>query len=412
MPLPHLSGAFLMTRARQYRSGQRWGLRCPLPEFEPELVIGNVLGPPHYRPSEYAIYVRYNLQAAYWIPPGVDGVNLTLTAKGLDRSVTGLLQEGVVLPEWWRFGQQHDLPDRRRAMTSLFCDTVEAGLRGVLRNDQYREEGRRRMAAAGPRDEVLRQLVPWRKAHKRPAWKPVTEPGDGSPRASKFSGTPWLAAGEAWPPCTGCRRPMQLFVQLNLARFPRQLAGQYGRGLLQLFYCSYTESGECRFPGGYEAFRGPKLVRIVQPEGSARRGTPPVPEGHFPPKTITGWKRLDDYPNHQDHEECGLDYRPDFALGTVRVSCGRPNLLFEHQKSIGLAEAISSALPGDKLAGWPCWVQHPEYPKCPVCRRRMESVFQLDSNDNLPYTFGDLGCGHITQCPEPKEVVTFAWACS
>ena len=30
---------------------------------------------------------------------------------------------------------------------------------------------------------------------------------------------------------------------------------------------------------------------------------------------------------------------------------------------------------------------------------------------NLPFMFGDSGCGYITQCPEHKEVVAFGWAC-
>jgi len=42
----------------------------------------------------------------------------------------------------------------------------------------------------------------------------------------------------------------------------------------------------------------------------------------------------------------------------------------------------------------------------------MQFVFQIDSNDNLPIILGDRGCGHITQCPEHKQILTFSWACS
>ena len=76
-----------------------------------------------------------------------------------------------------------------------------------------------------------------------------------------------------------------------------------------------------------------------------------------------------------------------------------------------IAEEISSAASGDKLFGWPYWVQGVEYPGCPQCGERMEMVFQIDSQNNLPFMFGDTGCGHITQCPVHKEVVTFGWAC-
>jgi hypothetical protein len=41
----------------------------------------------------------------------------------------------------------------------------------------------------------------------------------------------------------------------------------------------------------------------------------------------------------------------------------------------------------------------------------MVHVFQVDSEDNVPFMFGGSGCGYITQCPEHKEVVAFGWAC-
>ena len=67
---------------------------------------------------------------------------------------------------------------------------------------------------------------------------------------------------------------------------------------------------------------------------------------------------------------------------------------------------------GDKLAGYPMWVQGVEYPNCPVCNEQMRLLFQIDSNDNLPYLFGDAGCGHITQCKTHKDQIAFGWACS
>ena len=74
-------------------------------------------------------------------------------------------------------------------------------------------------------------------------------------------------------------------------------------------------------------------------------------------------------------------------------------------ESIGIPEA------GDKLGGWPHWVQSVEYPSCPTCGREMEIVLQVDSEDNIPHMFGDAGCGHITQCPDHPQVLAFGWAC-
>ncbi|HEY7328275.1 MAG TPA: DUF1963 domain-containing protein [Gemmataceae bacterium] len=64
------------------------------------------------------------------------------------------------------------------------------------------------------------------------------------------------------------------------------------------------------------------------------------------------------------------------------------------------AEEIAISQPRDKLAGWPYWIQNVEYPSCPRCGQQMIHVFQVDSEDNIPFMFGDSGCGNITQCPE------------
>jgi uncharacterized protein YwqG len=41
----------------------------------------------------------------------------------------------------------------------------------------------------------------------------------------------------------------------------------------------------------------------------------------------------------------------------------------------------------------------------------MSLVFQIDSNDNLDYMFGDVGCSHVTQCKNHPHQLTIAWAC-
>jgi hypothetical protein len=66
---------------------------------------------------------------------------------------------------------------------------------------------------------------------------------------------------------------------------------------------------------------------------------------------------------------------------------------------------------GDKLGGWPRWIQDPSYPPCPVCRTRMNYLLQLDSNGLCGHQFGDLGAGHLFQCPRHPEQVAFNWAC-
>jgi uncharacterized protein YwqG len=258
-------------------------------------------------------------------------------------------------------------------------------------------------------DEIVRQLEPWRARHRRPAFRPITKDGDASATASKFSGTPWLGENADWPTCSNCKKPPQLFLQLNLETLPKALGQPFGAGLLQLFYCTRDE---CAGMGGWEPF-GDDLsrIRVVQPTGPSTPSSVPSEPGYLPAKQIVGWKEITDLPHPEEHEQLGLKYIYDHKAGTVRLECESLGLAFDEIHEDGLAEKVGMSEAGDKLSGWPYWIQSIEYPACPKCTKRMALVFQLDSNDNLPFMFGDVGCGHITQCPEHKDVVAFGWAC-
>jgi len=258
-------------------------------------------------------------------------------------------------------------------------------------------------------EEIVRTLEPWRARHRRPAWTPVVEAGDGPATGSKFCGTPWVGTDTPWPDCGHCRKPLRLFLQLDLGDLPAELGRPFGTGLLQLFYCTRDE---CQGYGGWEPFADDlSRVRVVQPSGRGVEAAAPRQDPAFPAKRIVGWERFIDLPKPSEHEELGLTYTYDHGAGTVRLGCGELGLVFENVRDPHLAETIANSELGDKLAGWPAWVQNVEYPDCPRCGRRMVHVFQVDSEDNVPFMFGDSGCGHVTQCPDHKEVVAFGWAC-
>lgn len=257
-------------------------------------------------------------------------------------------------------------------------------------------------------EEIVKILQPWLAKHRRPAWRPIVEHGDGPPTVSKFSGTPWISPDTTWPDCGQCTKPMQLFLQLDLGDLPVELGNPFGVGLLQLFYCTRDE---CEGDGGWEPFTDLNRVRVVQPTGTSQIPSLPEQERPFPAKRIVGWRRFSELPRPDEHEELGLKYTYDFNAGTLRLDC--PELTFDLTVPMDECEVedIADAELGDKLAGWPFWIQSMEYPNCPRCGRRMVHVFQVDSEDNIPFMFGDSGCGHITQCPEHKEIVAFGWAC-
>jgi uncharacterized protein YwqG len=262
--------------------------------------------------------------------------------------------------------------------------------------------------------EVIRQLKPWIEQHKRLAWKPITQDGDSGLTSSKFAGTPWIAEDDTWPLCNSCQQPLQLFLQLNLAKLPQSLKGKFGEGLLQLFYCIRgNDKGPCDAIDSWEPFSDTaSLVRIIQVKGNPLIIDLAQKSQSFPVRSIIGWEEIDDYPNPQEHSQLGLKYNYDWKNNTVNIACEELDLVIENIQDEYLAENISTSQAGDKLRGWPLWIQDTEYPQCPVCNEQMDFVFQIDSEDNLPYMFGDLGTGHITQCPKHKNVVAFGWACS
>jgi hypothetical protein len=150
-------------------------------------------------------------------------------------------------------------------------------------------------------------------------------------------------------------------------------------------------------------------VRLVQPDDRDDRPEIPAELGDFAPRTIIGWDRMDDYPRRNEVERFGLTFHISSYNREEWVECPEIGLVSERFKP-GSLDTWEPCDGGDKLAGWPCWIQDIEYPSCPHCQRPMQLVFQ-HTGDELPFMFGDSGIGHITQCPEHKEVLAFGWAC-
>jgi hypothetical protein len=248
--------------------------------------------------------------------------------------------------------------------------------------------------------EIELMLAVWKNSQRRPAWKPTVSDGAGDPSGSRFGGPAYSASGPEL--CGICRAPMPLLIQLDLESTP----GGIGRGLLQAFYCA---DADCEQTGdGWSPFSQMHRVRMVDKSGGALT---PTPNDH-PARAIVGWEPLQDLPSAQDHDELGLELQYDFVQKTVAIRCPSVGL---DAPPIGIddltAEQIADAETGDKLLGWPHWVQGAEYPSCPECKSRMRYLFQIDSEDHLPIMWGDVGIAHLSQCPNHPHVLTLGWAC-
>ncbi len=222
----------------------------------------------------------------------------------------------------------------------------------------------------------------------RAAFLPTVEPGDLGP-ASGFGGVPYLSDGVDHPSCPRCGKPLAQFLQLRLADVPDEVR-PLGEGLLQLLYCIESLDGDpCEFAlEAFSAFSPAVRIRIV-PDGPGAASTAAAV---FTPRRIIGWTRQPEPPGWgEDAAELGDEIEEEV-----------------------LDELSDAGLPasGDKLGGWPAWIQGAQYPQCRLCQQLMKYVFQVDSNDHLDYMFGDVGTGHLFQCQVHPAELAFTWECS
>ncbi|MBT9544178.1 MAG: DUF1963 domain-containing protein [Candidatus Sericytochromatia bacterium] len=227
----------------------------------------------------------------------------------------------------------------------------------------------------------------------RSVWQPFIEAGEKHRTESKFSGKAWLHTEENWPLCQHCQTPMQMMLQLNCADLPAEMQTIAGTGLIQLFYCINTDPFCAIDCEAWYPFAKSVLARRVLPDGEGAEYV--LPEKSFPAKRIIGWEAgSEEYPSPE--EAMDLLAEQDAVL-----SDGEYDLLLEE---LGPAA-------GEKLGGWPAWAQGVEYPSCPHCKVPMQVIFQLDSDQNLPHSWGDMGMGHLSVCKKHPDILAFGWAC-
>lgn len=216
----------------------------------------------------------------------------------------------------------------------------------------------------------------------------------GSP-ASKFGGAAWLLPGESWPRCGVCQAEMALFVQLHSENLPPEAEKPFGDGLLQLFHC-------VRYCGcnDWEGFGKNMLARRVPVIGLVKHEMPPTIDDRYGPKSIRGWDVRADHPNGDELRQLRPASPAAELIGTR-----------DWENAVEGTDLETVPIQKDKLLGWPDWVQSVEYLDCPTCGQRMQYVFQIASEDNVPYMFGDCGVGHICICLEHPQHVSFRWAC-
>jgi len=214
-------------------------------------------------------------------------------------------------------------------------------------------------------------------ADARHAWAPQLGGRAGEDDLSRFGGLPWLRTGETWPVCGACGAVLTFFVQVDLDRVPAAAREDFGPGLLQLFHCTACHPVRplARDDG----------VRIVDATGGGTAVRAPQGVRVFPCRPVTGWAD---------------------APGDLPCREGDGSALLPEERAV----VPSLNRQGDKLGGWPGWVQDPDHPRCPQGDHRLDRmVLQIDSGRGVPYTWGDNGVGFVLQCPHHRDRVAFTW---
>ena len=289
-----------------------------------------------------------------------DGDTPLLIASGAGHveMVQYLLAAGAEVNGASRIGETPLAAAKRRSQTAVIEILEAAG--GKLESRDYLLE------------QVRKELKEWRRDAFLPKVKGKVR--SVASAGSRFGGHPFLQTDESWPHCPETGDPLTFFWQLNLDDWPARAAEQKpaDTGLIQ-FFCNTH-----KLP--IKPFENRMLVRLLTDIDNGTVGQPPTNVLTFPTQHIKGWRRAIDYP-----------FGEDLAINTHRQL---------------LADVHAG---GDKLLGWPTWIQDPVYPTCPESGQPMQFLFQIESQNKVPWDWGDGGVGHIFQSPTHPAILTFAW---
>jgi uncharacterized protein YwqG len=220
-------------------------------------------------------------------------------------------------------------------------------------------------------------------------WVPITENKDGGVTNSKFSGKPFLCKGEKWPQCGLCSHPLQLLIQINLEELPEEKR-IFGKGLLQLFFCTNDEFACFVDMASYNDPPPHQILRVIN--DFEENDNIEIPDNMFTPQIIREWKFI------------GLEF-PYFLPENIAKDLKEDELII-------INNSMEHIFDGEKIGGYPLFLQANYIPACPDCNKEMEIVIQIGSDINIPFMFGDGGVGHISLCPEHKNRSVFYWSCS
>lgn len=215
----------------------------------------------------------------------------------------------------------------------------------------------------------LAKLADRLKGSVRTAFIPGLRPAQGDEPACGGR-TAFIPSGSSWP--EGYDEPMAPVMQLRVADMPEPARSHLGgSGLFQLF-----------LPTMFRGMDVPFVARVVDP--SAPGEWVPTPAGALPdgtqPLAVDGWRETGETPSINDLFEgpsAIVGKRPTESqtevielVGPETIDARKPadevaRIAAEEGFDPAALEEVAGLLShdgGDKLLGWPTWLQAPEWP--------------------------------------------------
>jgi uncharacterized protein YwqG len=235
-------------------------------------------------------------------------------------------------------------------------------------------------------DDILRPLV-----RQASVLEVRTASSDLPAVSSKFGGIPYHEAGEAWPECPTCERPLSFVCQLDLrtTNYPERNLMPF----FTFFYC-WTCS-----PWGFRTeANGEWVVRRYTDPRESKAVTIP------PPRVV--WQA----------SPCSVSFTERLSLpdweGISRWSQEASDLSCQVNSEArwqAYQEAVERTVGDQELAscvgGYPRWIQGEDTPD------GANFLAQIDSESGAGIMWGDVGCVYLFRSTAPESQVSLVLQC-
>lgn len=217
---------------------------------------------------------------------------------------------------------------------------------------------------------------------------------DAQAIAVRLGGSAYAEAGDKAPICSGCGKPLSFIFQFRAA-YDEKL--KPSGPLLTVFYCF-----NCTPIGRPDEEKGQWLVKSHPAPDVAKFVAGIGVNKELVPCTCD-LRKVSVLPDYETIEE----KFPKIAALCEQIDPEDPVSAYEE---IGL-ETGCEMEPFTSIGGYPIWIQGEGSQVCPVCKKAVELVAQIDSESGVNLMWGDAGCLYIFRCPEHKDAFAMEMQC-